>query len=518
MAKKGKKAPVKEKDDSSAEIVKKFKQNPGVYIGSVVILILVIVTFVGGDFLSGGRRNAGKTVDLTFGYYDNIPVAWISGNILAQSYERAVYNLRAQGYDERIYHHFLWQQAYESAMVQTAVLQMTKKSGYTPSEKAVNKVILQSPEFQVNGRFSLPLYNRMTEAARLSLWRQTQEDIARTAFFRDLFTLLIPESEAKFIANMSSPSRIFNYVSFKIDDFPESEILSYARENSNLFKSIHLSKVSIAGSEKEAQKIQASIKDGTISFEDAARAQSRDFYDDRGGDMNIRYYFEFEDEIPNSADREMVYSLARGEMSNVISTSYGWTFFRAEGELINADFEDTAVLDKVRVYIRSKRKSIMEDWTVEQAKDFISETKESGIINAVQWRDLELGSFGPFPLNYGGVDIFTTLESLSESGITMQDLMGLSINENFWKSAFSTPVNIPCEPLVQGDSVYVFIPAEEIEADEYSLELLESRYSTNFVNDAANRSLQRYFLDKNNKKLEDHFEETYSRLFQPGSP
>jgi hypothetical protein len=518
MAKKEKKAPVREKEDSSAEIIKKFKQNPGVYIGSVVILVLVIVTFVGGDFLSGGRRYAGKTPDLTFGYYDKVPIAWVPGNIFAQQYERTVYNYRAQGYDERIYGYSIWKQAFEGTVVQTAVQQMVKKSGYTPSEKAVNKIVIQSPEFQDNGRFSLVLYNRMTEAARLNHWRQTQEDIARTSFFRDLFSLLTPESEAKFIADMSSPERSFDFVSFKVSDYPESEIISYARNNSTFFNSIHLSKITVSGSEKEAQKIQASINDGTTTFEDAARAQSSDSYADRGGDMGVRYYYDIIDEIPNSADRDMIYSLGRGELSKVISAAGNWVFFRAEEDLVLPDFEDAVVLDRVRFYIGNKERGRMEDWAIEQAMDFISGVKESGIINAVSWRNLDLNSFGPFPLNYGSVDIFKTLDSLTESGMALQDLLGLSQNENFWKRAFSTPLYTPCEPLVQGDNVFVFIPTEEIEADEYSLENIvsaysaKSIYSSNFVINTTNQSLQTYFMS--NGKTEDLFDDAYRRIFQ----
>jgi hypothetical protein len=514
MAKKEKKSPVKEKEDSSIEIVKKFKQNPGIYIGSVVILILVIVTFVGGDFLSGGRRYAGKSADLTFGYYDKVPITWVPGNIVAQQYERAIYNFRAQGYDINAawMGYYIWKQAYEAALVHIAILHMVNKSGYTPSEKTVNKAVVQLSQFQDNGRFSLALYNRMSDSARLSLWRQTQEEIAKMSFFNDFFTLLIPESEAKFIANMSSPERSFDYVRFNVDDYPDSDIISYARDNSALFNSIHLSKITVSGSEKEAQKIQATIKDGTVTFEEAARAQQSDIYADRGGDMGIRYCYEINDEIPNTADREMVYSLDRGEISEVISTIDGWAFFRAEERLVQADFADAAVMDRVRYYVRSYQRGRMEDWAIDQAKDFISEARVSGVINAARWRNLTTGSFGPFPLNYGGIDLFKTLASTDVSDTDSPDLQGLSLNENFWKIAFSTPIDTPCEPLVQGSVVYVFIPTEEIKAEEYSVENIASMYSSSYVTYTADRSLQGYFMK--NKKMEDNFDVVYHRFFQ----
>jgi len=515
MAKKEKKVPVKEKDSSSSEIAKKFKQHPGIYIGSVIILVLVVVTFVGGDFLSGGRRYVKKgAADLIFGYYDKVPISYVPGNTLSQYYERTFYNFRAQGYDpnDPFVNYYVWKQAYEGAVTNIAILHMLKKSGYAVSEEAVNKKVLQLPQFQDNGRFSIVLYNRMPDSARLNLWRQQQEEIEMNMFFDDFFSLLVPESEAKFIANMSSPERSFDFTIFSVDDYPESEYLSYARENSGLFNSIQLSKITISSSEREAKKILASINDGTITFEDAAKAQSKDSYAERGGDMGIRYCYEIDDEIPNIEDREMVYNLGRGELSGVIAVNNGWVFFRAENELTQADFEDSSVMDKVRSYVKNYQRGRMEDWAIRQANEFISDSKESGYANAVRGRNLNVNSFGPVPINYGGIDLFTALESFTAAGLSEQDLEGLSKNENFWKTTFSTPLNTPSEPLVQGSKVYVFYPTEEIEAEESSKENIASSYSTQFLQYIANQSLQRYFTT--NGKMKSNFDETYSSIFR----
>jgi len=515
MAKKEKKAPATEKDSGYSEIARKFKQSPGLYIGSVIVLILVVITFVGGDFLSGGRRYAGKNPDFTFGYYDKIPIAFAPGNTLSQYYETLSNNFRMQGYDPNEFNYDIWRQAFDRTITHTAIINMMKKSGYTVSEKAVNKVVLQMPEFQENGRFSLALYNRMTDSSRIALWQKTQEDIEMNLFYSDYFGLLIPESEAKFIANMSSPERSFDFVSINVDDYPDNECLAYAQENSKLFDSIQLSMITISSSEREAKKILESIKDGTTTFEDAAKAQSKDSYADRGGDMGIKFCYEIDGEIPKPEDREMIYSLGKGELSNVISTNNGWAFFRAETELTKADFLDYSVLERVRDYVKSYERGRMEDWAVGQANDFISEMKQSGYANAASWKNLSKRNFGPFPLNYGSVNLFTTLESFTYSGINANELKGLSQNENFWKRAFSTPINTPCEPLVQGNNVYVFIPTEEITVDDSLLEERATSYKYQFVQYTSNQSLQKYF--QINGKLKDNFNAIYKKLFIPGN-
>jgi len=517
MAKKEKKVVIREKDSGESEIIKKFKQNPGVYIGSVIVLVLVVVTFVGGDFLSGGRRYVKKTNDLTFGYYDKIPISWVPGNTLSQYYETTFNNFRSQGYDpnDRWINYYVWKQSYDRTVIHTAIINMMKKSGYTVSEKAVNKVVLQLPQFQDNGRFSIILYNRMSDSARIALWHKTQEDIAMNIFFSDYFGLLIPESEAKFIANMSSPSRNFDFVSFNVDDYPDSEYLAYAKDNAKLFDSIQLSKITISSSEREAQKILASIKDGASTFEDAAKAQSKDNYADRGGDMGVKFCYEIDNEISKPEDREAIYSLGKGEMSGVISTNDGWAFFRAEDALVKADFNDYSVMDRVRSYVKSFERGRMEDWAVGQANEFISESKNSGYANAARYRNLVRKNIGPLPLNYGDVDLFTTLESFTDSGLSAEELKGLSQNENFWKKTFTTPINALCEPLVQGSNVFVFIPTEETIADESAIADIASTLKTQYLQRTADQSLQKYFL--NYGKMTDHFDDTYFKVFSPNN-
>jgi peptidyl-prolyl cis-trans isomerase D len=510
-----KKAVIKEKDSAEAEIIKKFKQNPGVYIGSVVVLVLVVITFVGGDFLSGGRRYAGKSTDLTFGYYDKIPITWVPGNELSRYYETTVNYARSQGFnpndpnDSRTpyINYSIWRQAFDRTVRHVAIIDMLKRSGYTVSEKAVNKVILQLPQFQENGRFSLALYNRIPESSRADFWHSTQDDIAMNVFFSDYLSLLIPEAEAKFIANMSSPVRSFDFVSFSVDDYPESEFLAYGRENIKIFGTIQLSKITISGSEKEAKKILASVKDGTTTFEDAAKAQSKDMYADRGGDMGVRYCYEIDGEITASEDRDAIYKLGKGELSDVVSTGDGWAFFRVEEALIEADLTDWSTLNAVRAYVRDKEMGRMEDWAVEQANKFISEAKESGYANAARLRNLVRNNFGPVPLNFGSVDLFTTLDSLTVNGLSADDLKALSQNENFWRITFTTPVNTPGKPLVQGSNVFVFVPTEENKADEASIDELASSYKTQYLQYTFDKSLQDYFM--NDGKLKDNFNDIY---------
>ena len=517
MAHKDKKNEVKNKESSSSEISRRFKQHPALFIGTVVVLVLVVVTFVLVPAIV--PESAGGGGDYTFGYYDNVPITWVAGNIFSQYQDQAVQNLQAQAQSqgrEFSYDYWtaaeVWRWAFEGAVVHTAVLQMMKRSNYSVPVKTVDREVALM--YQENGRFSKALYDRTPETVRLTRWRQINDELSKKMFFDDYFDLLIPSTEVEFIANMSSVMREFEMVYFKVEDFPESEYLAYAQENASLFDSIHLSMISISSSEREARRILASISDGTVTFEDAARTQSQS-YADRGGDMGSRYIYELAGDIPDENARRMILSLGRGELSDLVRIGDNWAIFRIEEELKKADFNDEAVMEKARYYLSYFDRGRMEDWAERQANEFSAEAVVSGFENAASWRDMEVYKLGPLPINYGSNELFTMLEYFPIPGFNEQDIQNMSNNENFWKIAFNTNLQSPSEPFVQGDYVIVLFPLEQTTADEEALERIESMYSSYWVDYMARQYIQNYFILGVKDKMEDNFWEVYFRIFMP---
>jgi hypothetical protein len=341
-----------------------------------------------------------------------------------------------------------------------------------------------------------------------------QEELTLSAYYDDLFYgTMISKGEADFIGNMTSKMRSFEVVSFNIDNFPASEFVVYGQENPDLFRSIHLSKITITSGEREARTILESIRNGTTTFEDAARAQSQDGFADRGGDMGIRYSYELESEIPNFRDREIVLNLNRGEMSHVIQVDDRWVFYRVEDELKQPDFEDEAVMDRVKSYYRYYDRGRMEDWAISQARDFIADVGTLGMDTAAARWNLEKAGFGPIPINYGGVELFTPVESFMIPGLSEDDVRSLSTDENFWKVAFSTQMNTPSEPMVHLNNVLVFFPIEETDvSDSISLNIA-STYSSYWVNNITRQSLHYYFTS--NPRMNDMFGDAFFRYIAP---
>jgi hypothetical protein len=224
--------------------------------------------------------------------------------------------------------------------------------------------------------------------------------------------------------------------------------------------------------------------------------------------MGIRATHELNIDIPDEVVREKALALGKGEYCGVMKTDAGWVFFRAEEAVQEADGTDPAVLDRVRSYVRNFQRGRMEDWAIEQADGFIAQANEIGFENAASERELETRTFGPVPVNYGDLGLFTSLSSQQVSEIS-----GAATDENFWKTAFSTPVNTPSQPVVRGNNVLVLLPTEETEAESETVEGITSMFESYWLDRMSEQSLQTFILY--NPKLEDKFFDMYFKIFMP---
>jgi hypothetical protein len=495
-------------EDTEHELLHRFKTHPFIFIGTFIVLIIIIVAFVLVPAIvpEYGRRS---NMDLTFGYYNKVPITYVPGNYFAQYYEMIVRYRQNQNQnsENRGYMDYQnWREAYEGAAIHTAILQEMKNAGYTAPVKKVDREVAALPEYQENGRFSPTLYKRKDNNSRLSQWRQVQEEIAEKHFRSDVTGLLKPSAEAEFIGKMEARQRSFRMTVFDVDAYPEEEYEAYAREHSDLFRSVKLSMVTLGSSEREALQVLDSIKNGETTFEDAARAHSKDMYADRGGDMGLKMFHELSIDIPEEETRDIVISLAKGDYSDVIKTAAGWFFFRCEEPAQEVDLSDPAVMEKVKSYLRNFEMGRMENWAIEKANSFIALVNEHGFYEALSLQKLQSRGFGPVPINYGNIELFTTLQSQS-----VPELAGAAENENFWKVAFSTPVGTPSQWIVQGSNVLVLFPVEEIEAEASKQEDVASNYSAYWLDYMLGQSMQQFFM--NSPQMEDKFMDVYFRYF-----
>jgi parvulin-like peptidyl-prolyl isomerase len=527
----------KEKHAETSEMMHKFKQNPLVFIGTVLVLILVIVTFVfwgAGDWILP-KKGVLSDSELTFGVYDGIPIELTPGSFFAE--QRAA--LREQQRGGRNTEEAITEQAFKTAVIRTAVLDAMKKARYEPPKEAVDRKMAQLPRYQENGKFSLLRWRQDSAATRLALQKSTRDNFITLRYYADVaareietknadentytppryaYSVLVPSKEAGFIGEMAKVQRRFKITAFPYARFPDAEARAFAQKNPALFKSTRLSQITLRADKdgEMARKVRESIESGATSFEDAAKNQSEDEFRQSGGDAGERMAFELSALVPSESDRAALIALAPGSMSAPVKTSGAWAIFRAESAARDADLNDKVTLDKIRAYLVASEKGIIEDWLIGRAEDFIKDVEKNDWDTAVlTWgigeSGIESKEFGPVPLNYGDSTLFSRLRSYAS---TIPELSDAAESENFWKAAFSTPVGKPSAPFVisaSQESVVVLYPVEENADDAEAVKNSSELYRGSFIENEVFQSIEDTIL--NSAKFKNNFTERYYALY-----
>ncbi|MDR2795980.1 MAG: peptidylprolyl isomerase, partial [Spirochaetaceae bacterium] len=398
---------------------------------------------------------------------------------------------------------------FETTVERTAILDIMNRSGYTPSKSFVDKKVAELPFFQENGRFSVLKYNKMDASERIKLWQDMRNDLTVNIYHDDAGTIKIAEAEAEFIGRMALLQRKFRMAAFPYTLYPDSEVAAYASRNTDMFKTVYLSRITVPGGKREAQTILDKILSGEITFEDAARTQSGDEYADRGGDTGARMSFELSSEIPDAEQWQAVINLPKDNMSEALELSSGGVIFRANEMSRPPNLQDSETLGKVRGFLMSSERGVIEDWLITQAENFAQRARTVGFTGAAVEASLETHEFGPLPVNYGDSPLFTSLNSFQAPGL--RDAVS---DENFWRAAFSTPVGEPSRPVVLsggGDNIVVLYPGEELPDESGAAENSKTTYSSWWAENETLRSIAGAILVSD--KFNDNFINTYFRLF-----
>jgi hypothetical protein len=489
-----------------SEIIHRFKTRPFLFVGTVIVLVIVIVAFVFVPAIVPSAE-AGAGEELIFGYYNKTPIKYVLNNYFYQV-QQSLYQSQRPNPDDPSFMNTManiWRQAFEEAAIRIGVLDEMKQAGFIAPEDVVDKEMASLDIFQENGRFSLSKYRALDNSSRMNLWRQVQENYIAQTYLSDFANLKLSSNEVSFIASMSSPKRSFELAVFPLDSYPDSEVAAYVQSNPAKFYVANLSKITITSSEREARQILDSIKNGATTFEEAARNYSQDWAAERGGDMGTVMAFELEYEIADEGIRNGIFRLGRGALSDIIKNNSGWAIYRVNEPARGPDLNDASDKSKVRDYLMNYQRGISEDWVISNAEKFCGEARERGFDAAIDAAGLTKNSFGPLSLNYGNLAL---MSSIGTSGIS--ELENAGDNQFFWKAAFSTPVNSPSSPLVIGDNVIVLFPLEETQADENEIELIKAYYPY-WIDTETEYSLSQYFLG--NKKMDDRFFETFFSLW-----
>jgi hypothetical protein len=491
------------KSEKDEQKTSRSPKNTALYVGSVIILVIIVVTFVGAPAVGTAVGRSGQVV---FGSYAGEDIVFAPGNFFARQYEILADQARdsqdAESFELQL--RSVWRQAFNRTVFHTAVMLEAEESGMSVSEQRVDRLVAQSPRFRENGRFSTELYQSASSTEKFQLRNYLRQTAVYDQFITDkVSNLRHSRAELDFFKAMNSPERQFRIVNFAFAEYPREEVIAYGEENSFRFRSIGLSSITITTSEDDARSILEQYRNRTSSFEDLARAHSRDVFAEEGGSMGQVFYYELERDFEDPDVLSQVFETEEGEVTDVLETTYGWVIYRVDEGVSQPDFTDEETISTVRSYLGSFERGRIEDYMREQAQTFASQARQDGFDAAAAALDKApiLTTF--FPINYGNAAFFGPVQT--EDG---GQISNAAFRDTFFEEGFSLDDGEVSDPVVLRDFVTVMTLVEERTPEEESLEFLES-YFPYVLQQYQAEEIERTVLDED--RLVDNFSRTFNQ-------
>ncbi len=486
----------------SEVLEKKKTAHPLFYVLSIILLVIIVVTFVGSPV----AQRLGTTGSIVFGTYDGKDIAYRPGNYFAAQVRNAEALMKSSGQtqDTESLAYSVWYRAYQQTVIHTAIMAAMNASGALVSEDRVDQNILELPQYMENDKFSEELYNQESRTDQDATRQLVRDGILQAAFEIDVITgLLTSSAEKQFVASMGKTERSFQFVSFAFSDYPAEEVKKYAAANADKFRKIKVSRIQVKGGESEAKELKKKIQDKSSTFEDLAKTYSTDSYATSGGDMGWKYYYDLESDFEKKEQLQDVFALKAGELSEVIQGTYGWMFFRCTSEAVAADVSDKATLDVVKDYVQRYEKGKVEDYFTEIAGKLSRRAGEIGFAAAAREAGAAVVNTGYFPINLQSVFPYDTVKAIPDSATPSS----AAYNEDFFYRGFSLGKNQASSPIVLDDRIVVLQLLGERQAPAETAKSLDT-----FSESLASQSLNGPDLSgeiMNPKKFKDNFFNTF---------
>ncbi len=493
-------------------IEKKHKAHPVMWIISIVILVVIVVTFIGAPI--AGKNNSGR--NLVFGSYDGVDIAYNVGSYFYEQVNSIAENYRDQLNSSNAYfiQFQVWRTAYDNAVYRAAAIKEAKNSGVRISGNAVDEAIVQYGPYMENGEFSENMYAQSSNTEKKSVRDRFSDDLYYSRFAADLTSDAVNNNEADFLKALAETVKKFRYTVFPFSDFPTEEIAKYGSENPELFQTIMLSKITVNSSKKDAEQIYNKLLETPDMFSDLAKNQSSDAFAEKGGEMGSRYYYDMKNLIGDDESLKTIFSLKTGEISTVIDDDNSWVIYRCDKAPVFADMDKDSDIAVVKSYMELYAKGEIEDYLVAKADNFVDFAKTEGFEKAAADYAFSIYETNEFPVIYGNpsisyygqnIPIFTQLESDSPA-----DFSGAAVNEFFLKSIDGLSLNDITDAIILDDSVVVFQLVDEKKQEGEQLESIPS-----MVTYASQNWLSTEFRDIvfQSDKFKDNFAKTFSSVF-----
>ena len=481
-----------------AAIAAQRSNHPLLYVGSLIVLVIITVTFIGTPAIG---RFAGGGAGTVFGTYDDIAIEHRRGNYLDSQILQISQQRRNSGFrqDTETEARAVVRQAFQRAAYRVAVLAETSSAPLAISAQRIDSELIRSGPYVIGGVFSEERYNATPASRRKVNRRLVEEQLMERQYFSDLTGVHTSSQAVAFFRDMAAVERRFRGAAFSFAELPQAELQRFGEDNTTQFQRIKLSRILMRDGD-EAEDVLRRLQDGSATFEELARLFSVDDIAS-GGVVGWRYFYDLERDFDSSGAVEAIFALASGEHTGVLSSRFGEVIYRADADLVAPDFDTEEVLAAVQDYLQRYERGFIEDYYTARAAGFQQSAQAAGFADAAEALGLATFESDFFPINFQNL--------IAVSRVRAEDsdaLQAAPFQEEFFERAFTLAPDAVSAPIVLNDRILVLELLEERPAEEATLDRVESYYPF-FVTGALDRAMNAQVF--NSDRLVDDFEQGY---------
>jgi parvulin-like peptidyl-prolyl isomerase len=487
-----------------AAIAAQRSNHPLLYVGSLIVLVIITVTFIGTPAIGGfGGAGAGTV----FGTYDGIAIEHRRGNYFDSQILQISQQRRNSGFrqDTETEARAVVRQAFQRAAYRVAVLSEAASASLAVSEERIDGELIRSGPYVVGGVFSEERYNATPASQRKVNRRLVEEQLLERQYFADLTAVHTSSQAVAFFRDMAAAERRFRVAAFNFAELPQEELQQFGADNAAQFRRIMLSRILMRDGE-EAEEVARRLEDGSATFEELARLYSVDDIAS-GGVVGWRYSYDLERDFDGSEPVEAIFALASGEHTGVLDSRFGPVIYRADADTVAPDFETGEVMAAVQDYLQRYERGFIEDFYTAQAAQFQQTAQAAGFADAAEALGIATFESDFFPINFQNLIAVSPVRAeQSDSPVANQILQSAPYQEEFFERAFTLAPGAVSQPIVLSDRILVLELLEERAAEEATLNRAESYYPF-FVTSTLDRGMNTQVFDSD--RLVDEFDQGY---------
>ncbi len=474
------------------------------YIFSVVILLVIAITFLGGPIIGGFVDQTAPRIEV--GSYDGEPIEFAQGTFFERQFRLlAQQQPERQAQNPELHRYQLLEQAFNQAVFNKAVQQTARPSGMTVSSERVDRELAQYPAFQENGRFSPEQYRQMPSSERQALRDFLRASLVQEQFLQDAVqTSRFSRHEQEALKRIARTERQFQFAEFRFDDISDDLLAEYYADHAEQLAEIHISQITVLGTEEDAASVYGQLEAGEISFEELAETYSDDAFAAESGERGWVARHELEMELGGEPVAEL-YDAVPGTVIGPFDTEEGYRIVRLNEPPRELDLDQAEHRERVREHMLAVASDDLREQARKRADEFVAATGGTEFLEIADEQGVELGSTEYFPVNYGNSRLFNQVRTVDGD-----QLADAAQREAFFETAFRLQPGEISEPIELEDRYIVLRFEDERELEPGEDDILEAYYP-NLLQDWQWRELERTVFDP--ERVESRVVEVFFRYF-----